>query len=39
MITLMMLLFACGEEKADDSAQPIEEQQEESVEDTAAVAE
>ena len=34
MITLMMLLFACGEEKADDSAQPVEEQQE-VVEDTA----
>tara|TARA_A100001201_G_scaffold36589_1_gene38438 strand:- start:189 stop:308 length:120 start_codon:yes stop_codon:yes gene_type:complete len=34
MITLMILLFACGEEKADDSAQPVEEQQE-VVEDTA----
>ena len=34
MITLMILLFACGEEKADDSAQPVE-QQEEVVEDTA----
>jgi hypothetical protein len=34
MITLMMLLFACGEEKADDSAQPAEEQQEVPVEDT-----
>ena len=34
MITLMMLLFACGEEKAEDSAQPAEEQQE-VVEDTA----
>jgi len=34
MITLMILLFACGEEKSDDSAQPVEEQQE-VVEDTA----
>jgi hypothetical protein len=37
MITLLMLLFACGEEKADDSAQPAEEQQEQQdvpVEDT-----
>jgi len=34
MITLMMLLFACGEEKADDSAQPVEEQKE-SIEYTA----
>ena len=33
MITLLMLLFACGEEKADDSAQPAEEQ-EVPVEDT-----
>ena len=46
MITLMMLLFACGEEKTDDSAQPAEEQQEQvedtgeqTPEDTAAVAE
>ena len=46
MITLMILLFACGEEKADDSAQPVEEQQEvvedtgeQTPEDTAAVAE
>lgn len=38
MITLMILLFACGEEKADDSAQPAEDQQEQ-IEDTAAVAE
>ena len=38
MITLMMLLFACGEEKADDSAQPTENQQEQ-IEDTATVAE
>ena len=30
----MILLFACGEEKSDDSAQPVEEQQE-VVEDTA----
>ena len=29
----LMLLFACGEEKSDDSAQPAEEQQEQ-VEDT-----
>ena len=35
MITLMMLLFACGEEKAEDSAQPAEEQ----IQDTATVAE
>lgn len=34
MITLMILFFACGEEKSDDSAKPVEEQQE-TVEDTA----
>jgi hypothetical protein len=35
MITILMILFfACGEEKTEDSAQPVEEQQE-SVEDTA----
>ena len=40
MISLLLTLFiGCGEEKADDSAQPVEEQQEESIEDTAAVAE
>ena len=34
MITILMtLFFACGEEKTEDSAQPVEEQ--ESVEDTA----
>jgi|TARA_R110002012_G_C11236078_1_gene564728 hypothetical protein len=38
MITILMtLFFACGEEKTEDSAQPVEEQEEqqESVEDTA----
>tara|TARA_B100000287_G_scaffold59832_1_gene52411 strand:- start:25 stop:147 length:123 start_codon:yes stop_codon:yes gene_type:complete len=35
MISLLLTLFiGCGEEKADDSAQPVEEQQE-VVEDTA----
>jgi hypothetical protein len=34
MLTILMMLFACGEEKADDSAQPAEEQQEVPVEDT-----
>ena len=34
MITLMILFFACGEEKASDSTKPVEEQQE-TVEDTA----
>ena len=38
MIILMTLLFACGEEKTDDSAVPAEEQ-EETVEDSAAVEE
>jgi|9_EtaG_2_1085328.scaffolds.fasta_scaffold11766_4 hypothetical protein len=34
MLTILMMLFACGEEeKAEDSAQPAEEQQE-TVEDT-----
>ena len=38
MISLLLTLFiGCGEEKNDDSAQPVEEQ--EQVEDTAAVAE
>ena len=37
MITILMtLFFACGEEKTEDSAQPIEEEQ---VQDTATVAE
>ena len=38
MFTILLSLFACGEEKADDSAQPAEEQQEQQdvpVEDTA----
>ena len=34
MLTILMMLFACGDEKADDSAQPSEEQQEVPVEDT-----
>ena len=34
MLTILMMLFACGDEKADDSAQPAEEQQEVPVEDT-----
>jgi len=35
MISLLLIFFiGCGEEKADDSAQPVE-QQEEVVEDTA----
>jgi hypothetical protein len=33
MLTILMMLFACGDEKADDSAQPAEEQ-EVPVEDT-----
>ena len=40
MISLLLTLFiGCGEEKAEDSAQPVEEQQEQqdSAEDTAAV--
>ena len=39
MISLLLTLFiGCGEEKAEDSAQPVEEQQEQqdSAEDTAA---
>jgi len=36
MISLLLIFFiGCGEEKADDSAQPAEEQQEQVVEDTA----
>jgi len=37
MITILMtLFFACGEEKTEDSAQPVEEQQiEDSGKDTA----
>ena len=38
MLTILMMLFACGEEKTDDSAVPDEEQ-EETVEDSAAVEE
>jgi hypothetical protein len=38
MLTILMMLFACGEEKTDDSAVPVEEQ-EETVEDSAAVEE
>tara|TARA_R110002124_G_scaffold256378_1_gene422047 strand:- start:42 stop:245 length:204 start_codon:yes stop_codon:yes gene_type:complete len=37
MFTILLSLLACGEEKADDSAQPVEEQQEQQdvpVEDT-----
>jgi len=34
MLTILMMLFACGEEKTEDSAQPVEEQQE-SIEDSA----
>jgi hypothetical protein len=35
MITLIMLLFACGEEKTDDTAEATEQQEEQTVEDTA----
>ena len=28
MFTILLSLLACGEEKVDDSAQPVEEQQE-----------
>ena len=36
IIILMTLFFACGEEKSEDSAQPVEEQQiEDSGKDTA----
>ena len=37
MFTILLSLLACGEEKVDDSAQPVEEQQEQEdvpVEDT-----
>ena len=38
MLTILIMLFACGEEKTDDSAVPAEEQ-EETVDDSAAVEE
>ena len=36
MFTILLTLLACGEEKIDDSAAPVVEEQEEIVEDTSS---
>ena len=36
MFTILLSLLACGEEKVDDSAAPVVEEQEEIVEDTSS---
>ena len=37
MFTILLSLLACGEEKVDDSAAPVVEEQEEIVEDTCGI--